>query len=761
MTQVPPIAILTLLLAACAPAPPGGGVSVNWVAHGPALPPDAACELPPAAPPALCEAPIPSGPHDAVEALAAGVPALPDDAQSAALAAVTALDEGRSADAATRFAEVAERWPLLADWAQGLSAEALRRAGRLGEAVEAARAVPRGSPHAGKAVMTEARALRSLGRWEDAVAALRAFEDAAEPDSEARMMLAETLVARGRQDEAVDELLAIDVLFPFTEAAEAALDRILELLGPAPKSIAAAPRHVRSLVSQGKRLFNAHRSGQAVRVLSRAAKLLPPGTPLRCEAQLLVARSWDKLRDRAEALPFYEAAAAECAGWEDLPDVLFAGGRAAYRHGQLELALRFFGRLHAEFPARSTNDDALLYEAHIHADRGDATAREQALLSIVDGEPDGDMRHDAAFLLVWDRWRAQDPAGALAAADRALAALPDPGPYWALGRIRYWRARALTALGRTTDAIDEHRRVLQGWPLSWYGQLALARIAELGGQRAVRQSVAAIEELGRTEPGIGAGAPPAAWESTPWVQGVALAHMGLYDGARRALGTVVGVSEEDAEWMLALLADRNGDVTVTVPLARRLQQSLFHRYPAGAHRVRWQVAYPRPFESVVRGAAKTAGAPAELAYAVMREESGFHVRIESWANALGLMQLLLPTAQWLATAGDGRVDRGALLQAELNVALGTRLLGRLLERLDHPALAVAAYNAGEGSVQGWLRERGSMPVDEFVEAIPFVQTRRYTMRVLSSWAAYRTLKDGAPPLIDLSLPPSSRFATRE
>lgn len=756
MSRAPHIA--ALLLASCAvpderlvswtPTPPPVPV-----VEEPALPLDGAC-LVPEAPVSWSEAPVPDGPRDAVEALDAGVPTLPAATRGAAEAAAAALGAGRNDEAAARFAEVA-RTPVLADWAQGLRAEALRRAGRLAESVEAARAVPRGSPHVGKAAITEARALRAMGRWEEAVAALRARDG---EDAEGRMLLAETLAARGLRDEAVDELLAIDALFPFTQAATEALDRILALLGPERTPPLVAPRHARSLVAKGKQHFNAHRSSQAVQILARAAKLLPPGAPLRCEAQLLAAQSWDKLRNRPEALPWYQAAAAECSRWERLPDVLFAGGRAAYRDGRLDLALRLFARLRAEFPTRSTNDDALLYEAHVHAERGDHDARERALLAILDGAPDGDMRHDAAFLLIWDHWRAGDVADALAAANRALAAVPDTGPLWSHGRLHYWRARALVALGRAPDALEDYRRVLQDWPLSFYGQLALARIAELDGPGAVQREVGALEALARSEPGIGGRAPGGAWSSSAWVQGVALARMGLYDGARRAFGGIPGASEEDAEWMLALLADRNGAVTVTVPIARRLQEGLFRRYPAGAHRVRWQVGYPRPFEDLVHRAAGAAGAPEELAYAIMREESGFHVQIESWANALGLMQLLLPTAQWVATAGDGRIDRSALLQAGPNIALGTRLLGRLLHRLEHPALAVAAYNAGESSVQGWLRERGAMQLDEFVEAIPFVQTRRYTIRVMSTWAAYRTLRDGAPPLLDLTLPPASRFA---
>ena len=69
-------------------------------------------------------------------------------------------------------------------------------------------------------------------------------------------------------------------------------------------------------------------------------------------------------------------------------------------------------------------------------------------------------------------------------------------------------------------------------------------------------------------------------------------------------------------------------------------------------------------------------------------------------------------------------------------------------------LAVAAYNVGEGAVRGWLRERGAMPLDEFIEEIPVQETRGYVKRVLRSYAAYRLLYGGPG---ELPLPLAQRL----
>jgi soluble lytic murein transglycosylase len=80
-----------------------------------------------------------------------------------------------------------------------------------------------------------------------------------------------------------------------------------------------------------------------------------------------------------------------------------------------------------------------------------------------------------------------------------------------------------------------------------------------------------------------------------------------------------------------------------------------------------------------------------------------------------------------------------LTEPEMAVRLGSHFLGKLLDRFGHPALALAAYNAGPAPVAAWRRQRGHLPLDAFVEEIPIDETRGYVKRVLRSYAAYRYL----------------------
>jgi soluble lytic murein transglycosylase len=169
-------------------------------------------------------------------------------------------------------------------------------------------------------------------------------------------------------------------------------------------------------------------------------------------------------------------------------------------------------------------------------------------------------------------------------------------------------------------------------------------------------------------------------------------------------------------------------------------------------RARHRLAYDEILiaESVKRGLA-----PALLA-GLVHVESRFRPRAKSGPGAVGLAQIMPSTARLLAEPLLGRkVSRRALAKPEVNLALGAALLDALLDHFrGHPALALAAYNAGRGAVRGWLRNRGHLPTDAFVESIPYGQTRRYVIRVISEAQVYSKLYalEGRLPALPLNLP---------
>ncbi|MBY4676924.1 transglycosylase SLT domain-containing protein [Marinobacterium arenosum] len=127
--------------------------------------------------------------------------------------------------------------------------------------------------------------------------------------------------------------------------------------------------------------------------------------------------------------------------------------------------------------------------------------------------------------------------------------------------------------------------------------------------------------------------------------------------------------------------------------------------------------------------------------AIARQESAFKPNARSHAGARGLMQLMPKTAQM--TARKNKVpyrSRNQLYRPELNISLGTAYLAEMLDRFDGNIVhATAAYNAGPHRVDRWLKERGKLPLDVWIESIPFRETRNYVKNVLTYRTIYQQL----------------------
>lgn len=145
----------------------------------------------------------------------------------------------------------------------------------------------------------------------------------------------------------------------------------------------------------------------------------------------------------------------------------------------------------------------------------------------------------------------------------------------------------------------------------------------------------------------------------------------------------------------------------------------------------------RHFDLITQNATRNNLDP-DLVLALIRQESAFNESARSKANARGLMQVLPSTGRLLArNAGVTRYTVTKLYHPETNIALGTRYLAELLRQYDGKVeLALAAYNAGDNRVDRWLQEFGDVDMAEFVERIPFSETRNYVKQVMSDRAHY-------------------------
>ncbi|HSB61294.1 MAG TPA: lytic transglycosylase domain-containing protein, partial [Vicinamibacteria bacterium] len=154
----------------------------------------------------------------------------------------------------------------------------------------------------------------------------------------------------------------------------------------------------------------------------------------------------------------------------------------------------------------------------------------------------------------------------------------------------------------------------------------------------------------------------------------------------------------------------------------------------------WRILYPLRFEDSLRAKAVDEGLDASLVAALILQESTFDAQALSRAGARGLMQVIPATGRKLAR--DLRVPfrKAALHDPETSLDFGTRYLRQMSDRYEGQVERVlAAYNAGPHRVDAWTAVRPGMSAEEFIESIPFTETRFYVMVVLANRDQYRRL----------------------
>ncbi len=152
----------------------------------------------------------------------------------------------------------------------------------------------------------------------------------------------------------------------------------------------------------------------------------------------------------------------------------------------------------------------------------------------------------------------------------------------------------------------------------------------------------------------------------------------------------------------------------------------------------WQALYPFPFVDTIENWSQQRQLNPMLVTALIRQESRFEPDIKSSVGAVGLMQVMPETGEYIAN--NIKVKQFKLADPETNIKFGTWYLDHThLEYNNNSMLAVASYNAGPGAVAGWLSKAKTQDPDEFVETIPYSETRGYVKSVLGNYWNYLRL----------------------
>jgi soluble lytic murein transglycosylase len=176
----------------------------------------------------------------------------------------------------------------------------------------------------------------------------------------------------------------------------------------------------------------------------------------------------------------------------------------------------------------------------------------------------------------------------------------------------------------------------------------------------------------------------------------------------------------------------------------------------------WRLLFPFPYQEAILSNAKQNGLNPYLVASLIRQESEFNPDAVSYANAYGLMQLIPSTAKILAKERGVRGFRTEFLfDPTINIQLGTVNLKQLMDRFgDQIEYTLAAYNAGDTAVRGWMVTSDYRDMADFVESIPYTQTREYVEAILRNREMYRQLYEERRPTTTDSSSPTISDANR-
>ena len=630
-----------------------------------------------------------------------------------------ALALGKHADAVAKLDKLEDDLPLLRDAIAKTRAHAALVAGPFDRAAEWYGARP-----------NAASWITSAEAWEKAgdIARARAQCDrviAADKRSRANEEKARTLRMRLVRTKDGDAAAVADARWLATNALDdATATSANELLE---KLVKPAPLTADELVARARVLGEAGRSDDALRAVERAASAAAGAGRAASPIDLCHARAeaYYKARTRyPEAALTYRACAA--LGGPRAAEDLFLCARAFSRADRDGDAMPAFATVIQKHPKTTWADQAEFHVARSHALAGRWKDAAHALDEYVKHFPAGHDKREA------ERYRAI--AHLMARDDKIARKLLEDlagGGEDAIAQARWTNLAALAALrdGDRTHAVARWSEVARSRPLSWPALVARARLT------------AASAPLPLTiDPAETFQAPDRLVVELPPPVDV-LHRIGLDSDAEEAMrereALVVAKAEgRGTEALCAAYAlldrgKRRYQISLQIPAA------LLAAAPGPRNRWAWECAYPRPHKGSVRDHEARSKLPADLLWAVMRQESAFDEEVVSPARAVGLLQLMPETARAVASGAHLTHEEGWLVRADHNVALGALYMRELLDKLSgNVPLAAGAYNAGPEAITRWQSHAKGETLDVFVETLPFLETRGYVVRVMGNLARY-------------------------
>ncbi|HXP09362.1 MAG TPA: transglycosylase SLT domain-containing protein [Acidobacteriaceae bacterium] len=307
----------------------------------------------------------------------------------------------------------------------------------------------------------------------------------------------------------------------------------------------------------------------------------------------------------------------------------------------------------------------------------------------------------------------------------------------------YWRGRLYADQEhQPAMAAAYYQTVSKTFEHYYYAQLSRDRLAELGSVSPAE--VAMLDNIQREEI-------PALTDDVPEddehvIKARLLANAGLNEYIPDEIKAADG-SEQWGAFAEAEIYSSDGETFRAMRVLKRAlpfyTSAPIDTLPMGY----WKILFPQQYWGAIEQGSAKNGLDPYMVASLIRQESEFNPAAISGANAWGLMQLLPSVGRSMAKEeGIHHFNEVELLNPETNIRLGTRYLKQTLDKFDgQAAYAFAAYNAGDSRVTDWQSIGKYHGMDEFVESIPFTETRDYVQAILRNESIYRELNGRASP----------------
>ncbi|WP_229739297.1 lytic transglycosylase domain-containing protein [Edaphobacter dinghuensis] len=305
----------------------------------------------------------------------------------------------------------------------------------------------------------------------------------------------------------------------------------------------------------------------------------------------------------------------------------------------------------------------------------------------------------------------------------------------------YWRARIYEDEEHNFgQAVNYYRTLSTTYTNFYYANLARQRLKVLGDQPAVAPSpvLSAVPPL--DVPELTGELPE---NDIHLIKARLLANAALNE----YIGPEIQASETSSEWGALAEAEiyaSYGEYTRSVQSMKHSGISFYSLPVDQVPTLYWHLLFPQPYWPDVVAESKKNGLDPYFVASLIRQESEFNAGAVSRANAYGLMQLLPSVGKSLARKQKIRhFTTSDLLNAKVNLELGTMNLRQVLDRFGgQKEYALAAYNAGDSPVRRWMSSNDYKDIPEFVESIPYSETREYVQAILRNREMYRILYPG-------------------